>query len=95
MSQSLDLQTQINLLAARVSVIDGEGLKAPAQGYTVQNNAAIAGIKEDLTQSVLSLEGLLQKINASVAGLWVALSTYLGLTPPPTPSTTVIPPAGS
>jgi hypothetical protein len=96
MSQTPDLQTQLNNLAVRVSMLDGQGLIAPAVGFTTQTNARINGLKVDLTQSVLTLEGLLAKVTASVTSLWTALSTYLGFSPPGADvSQTVIPPSGS
>lgn len=85
-----DLQAQVNALAVRMAVIDGQGLVAPATGYVVQTTNKIAGLQTDLTQSVLTIESLLNKVTASVQALWTALSTYLGISPPP--STGPIPP---
>lgn len=96
MSQTPDLQTQINALSTRLSALDGQGLMSPATGFTQQTNAAIAGLKTDLTQSVLSLEGLLQGLSTKISSLWTAVTTALGIVPQPsgTPGTTV-PPAGN
>ena len=95
MSASPDLQTQVSALAARLAALDGQGLPTPSTSFVATTNAKIKGVQLDLTQSVMSLEGLLSSVNTSIAGLWAALSTALGITPPPTPiPPTVIPPAG-
>lgn len=91
-----DLQTQINALAARLAVLDGQGLAAPATSFVTQTNQKITGLQSDVRQSTLSLEALLTNLNLSVNNLWTALTSYLGLpnqagqTP-----TTVVPPPGN
>jgi hypothetical protein len=95
MSVSPDLQSQVTALSARLAVLDGQGLPNPSTAFVATTNAKIKGVQLDLTQSVMSLEGLLTSINISIAGLWAALSTALGITPPPTSAPpTVVPPAG-
>jgi hypothetical protein len=95
MSASPDLQTQVSALAARLAALDGQGLPNPSTAFVATTNAKINGLQTDLTGSVLSLEGLLTSAGVSIAGLWAALSTALGITPPPTSTPpTMIPPAG-
>jgi hypothetical protein len=90
-----DLQTQINALAARLAVLDGQGLQTPAVSFVTQTNAAIAGIQEDQRQSTLTLEGMLATLTSKVNSLWTSIATYLGIPQQPggTP-VTVVPPPG-
>lgn len=95
MSQSPDLQTQITALAARVAALDGQGLPNANASFVATTNAKITGVQTDLTQSVLSLEGLLTTLTTTVNSLWTALATALGITPPPASGPpTIVPPAG-
>ena len=93
---STDLQTQISALSTRLSAIDGQGLPNPSTCFVTTATKKIGGLKEDLSQSVMSLEGLLTTVNTSIMSLWSALATALGITPPPTTAPpTVVPPSGS
>ena len=90
-----DLQTQVSALAARLAALDGQGLPNPNTAFVAQTNAKIKGVQLDLTQSVMTLEGLLATVNVGINALWSALSTALGITPPPASGPpTVVPPAG-
>jgi hypothetical protein len=87
-----DFQTQINALVVRLNLLDGTGLLPPAQGFTAQTNASLAGMKSDITQAVLSLEGSVNALTATVQVYVSQLEVLLGLagvtyTPP-----TMVPP---
>lgn len=91
-----DLQSQITQLAVRLAALDGQGMPDTSTSFVAKTNAEIAGLKTDLQQSVLTLDGLLTTLTNTVNNLWAALSTSLGITPPATPTTgSVIPPSGS
>lgn len=74
-----DFQTQINALAARLNLLDGTGLLPPAQGFTAQTNAKLAGLKNDINRGVLSSEGSVNGLTATVQVYVTQLITLLGL----------------
>lgn len=96
MSTSPDFQTQINELAVRLAALDGQGLHNPSTSFVSQTNAKLNGLKTDLQQSVLTLDGLLTKLINSVNNLWTSVETALGITAqPPSSPTSVVPPSGN
>jgi len=73
------VQDQINALAARLALIDGQGLLPPAQGFISQTNANMAGLKMDIQQAVLTLEATVNSLSNSLQQINTQIDQLLGL----------------
>ncbi len=72
-------QDQINALAARLAILDGQGLTAPAVGFVTQINADMAGLKMDIQQAVLTLEATVNSLSNSSQQINTQIDQLLGL----------------
>jgi hypothetical protein len=91
---TIPVQTQINTLAARMAVIDGQGLTNPATSFITITDASIAGLKTDLRQAVLSLETSINQMMTALNSLTQMIQTYMGVPPGTPPVNYTVPPAG-
>lgn len=82
----------LSQLAARVALLDGQGLAPPIQGFVQQTTANIAGVKSDINGVVLSLEASINNLISSVQALTQSVNLLLGLAGLSTTPPTVTPP---
>jgi hypothetical protein len=74
------LQAQVNAILARLALLDGQGLLAPAQGFTTTIQAQVNGLKSDIEESVLSLEANLNDLYTDVETINGQVDQVLGVT---------------
>jgi hypothetical protein len=74
----LDLQTQITALTARLNSLDGVNLANPADGVIPTQQRVTAGIRQDLNQSILKMESILNDFKTTLNSWVQALQTHLG-----------------
>jgi hypothetical protein len=87
------VQTQITSLAARVAVLDGQGLTSPLNGFTSQTTSKFAGLSNDIQQAVLSLEATINSVAAQMQNIQASLNALLGIAGLSPVSTTMTPPS--